>query len=275
MSNNKKSSYMRFLPATFNETELEEDSFIGRYLKIFEKILSGIDDEYLDKKKGLGEVLDVIPELFHPRFSFLFEKANEDFLPLLGDGELETIDRYFGLKSRNEIVLPDDFLDDFLTWLASWMDLVLRENWDLQKKREIIARIIPIYRMRGTKKGLEEFLRIYLGGNIEIFETPAFQVGSSQVGVNSLIGKGIMPYDFTVIATLPKRYKEQSEYCKMFKNIKDILDLEKPAHTSYNLRVITSALQIGNKSGSIIGGNALIGGKFAEIICFNCLNKGK
>ncbi|MGB9939416.1 phage tail protein [Methanosarcina sp.] len=265
MSNNRKSSYMKFLPAIFDETEFEENSFIGRYLKIFEKILSGIDDEYLDKKKGLGEVLDVIPELFHPRFSFLFGKKNEDFLPLLGDKELETIERYFGFERwDNE---KTDFLDDFLTWLASWVDLVLQEDWDLQKKREIIARIIPIYRMRGTKKGIEEFLRIYVGGNIEIFETPAFQVGSSHVGVNSLVGKGIMPYDFTVIITLPKRYQEESEYCKVLKNIKDILDLEKPAHTTYNLRVITSALKIGNKAGSITGRNALIGGKFNKIVC--------
>lgn len=266
MSNNKKSSYMNFLPAIFDETEFGETSFIERYLKIFEKLLSGIDDGCLDGKKGLGEVLDITPKFFHPCFSFLFEKVNGDFLPPIRDDELKTIKRYFGLESwDNE--KSKDFLDDFLTWLASWMDLVLREDWDLQKKREVIARIIPIYRMRGTKKGLEEFLRIYVGGNIEIYETSTFRVGCSQVEVNSLIGEGIKPYFFTVIATLPKTHQEvENKNSGIIANIEEIINLEKPAHTIYTLRVITPTLQIGNKAGSVTGRNTLIGGNFTEVV---------
>ncbi|MGB9927638.1 MAG: phage tail protein [Methanosarcina sp.] len=256
--------YIRLLPAIFYDSGLEgKGSFIRSYLKIFEKILSGINDGKLEGQKGFGEILDIVPELFHPRFSFLFERTNGKFLPPLEEQQLDSIQRYFGSKSwRGE--QTNDFLDEFLTWLASWMALVLKEDWTLERKREAIARIIPIYRMRGTKKGIEEFLRIYVGGDVKVSETEGtFQVGSSQVGVNTLIKGGMIPYVFTVKVTFPKIQKE--EQTRFLKNLKILLDSEKPVHTSYLLKVSTPTLQIGIKEGSTVGRNTLVGGTFTEI----------
>lgn len=264
MIQNPESSYMKLLPSIFHETALEDKRpFIESYLKIFKKILSGIDDGELGGRKGLGEILDIVPELFHPRFSFLFEGTNGKFLPPLEDQQLDSIQRYFGSKSWSG-KQTNDFLDEFLTWLASWMALVLNEDWTLERKREAIARIIPIYRMRGTKKGIEEFLRIYVGGDVKVFETMGtFQVGSSQVGANTLIGGGMIPYVFTVKVTFPKIQKE--EQTRFLRNLKNVLDSEKPVHTSYLLKVSTPTLQIGVKEGSTVGRNTLVGGTFTEI----------
>jgi len=190
-------NYLRFLPAVFHEGSKDggsTSSLLERYLKIFETIISGIEDDELNEKKGIAETLNIISDIFHPRFSFLFDDAENSFLPPLKDNEKSHFKKHF--RQDTDI---DEFLDEFLRWLADWMALVLKDDWELEKKREIIARIIPIYRMRGTKRGLEEYLRIYVGKRINIIgEAEQFQVGTtSYVGKNARVG-GFPPYFFIV-----------------------------------------------------------------------------
>jgi|GEM_PF-2100711 len=187
--------YMQFLPSVFHEREKDDTRpFIERYLKIFERIISGIEDGELKGKKGIAQTLDIIPDIFHPRFSFLFDETEKKSLPPLKTNEKIIFKNYF----RDDVDV-DEFLNEFLRWLASWMALVLKEDWDLEKKREVIARIIPIYRMRGTKRGLEEYLKIYVGKHITIIdEVEPFKIGiTSHVGKKGRIG-GLPPYFFIV-----------------------------------------------------------------------------
>lgn len=169
--------FLKLLPSIFSENFYGEESlFIKRYLAIFETIISGTRDTTIEGKKGITEMLDIISEIFHPGFSF--QKNN------------------FGQYSNIDV---DEFQNEFLMWLASWMALVLKDDWELPKKREIIARIIPIYRMRGTKKGLEEYLKIYVGRRITVLDkAEQFQIGvTSHVGKKSRLG-GLPPYFFIV-----------------------------------------------------------------------------
>lgn len=194
-------NYLRILPAVFHEGSNGGDSpgsgpapLLERYFKIFETLISGIEDDELNEKKGIAETLNIIPDIFHPRFSFLFDDTEKSFLPPLKDNEKNIFKTYFRPDEDT-----DRFPDEFLRWLASWTALVLKDDWELEKKREVIARIIPIYRMRGTKRGLEEFLRIYVGKRINIIgETEQFQVGTtSYVGKKARVG-GFPPYFFIV-----------------------------------------------------------------------------
>lgn len=188
-------NYLRFLPAVFNEGSKDgERPLLERYFKIFETIMSRIEDHELNEKKGIEETLNIISDIFHPRFSFLFDDAEKSFLPPLQDHEKTKFNNYF--RQDEDI---DEFLDEFLRWLAGWTALVLKDDWELEKKREVIARIIPIYRMRGTKRGLEEYLRIYVGKRINIIgEAEQFQVGTtSYIGKKARLG-GFPPYFFIV-----------------------------------------------------------------------------
>jgi len=105
----------------------------------------------------------------------------------------------------------------FLPWLASWVNLVLDENWPIQKQRELIRSAVELYRWRGTKRGLREYLRIYTGVEPEIIEhfTPA--------------DGG--PYTFTVII----RVDDPSAVNEAL--VRRVIEAEKPAHTTYNLRI--------------------------------------
>lgn len=63
--------------------------------------------------------------------------------------------------------------DDFLAWLAGWVGISLDESWDQGRRREIVARAVDLYRMRGTAAGLAAQVEIQTGGQVEIVENGA------------------------------------------------------------------------------------------------------
>jgi phage tail-like protein len=115
---------------------------------------------------------------FLGRFLLPFEGVFKGFEDLLAG-----IDQLFGP------VLTDP---DLLPWLATWVALVLDEEWDEAKRRRLIAEAVDLYRWRGTVRGLQRYLEIYTGLVPEIreFRWP----GGMQIGVASQIG-GTVPED--------------------------------------------------------------------------------
>ncbi len=206
-----KSSYLKFLPSIYRGADEETAVLFERFLKIFEKVLTGIDDEVeieIEGKKtkvsGISEIIDSIPKYFY----------------------------------------PDDAPIEFVDWLSECVGLVLKEDWPDEKKREVIRKIIPIYRIRGTKKGLEEYLKIYVTGGVSIKDNLApLQIGTTSiVGVDTIIG-GLPPYVFIVdiILAVPEPKAIQS----MQKTVKDIIDKEKPVYTYYRINITVPTMRIG------------------------------
>jgi phage tail-like protein len=153
---------------------------------------------------------------------------------------------------------------EFLPWLAGWMALILKEEKDwnagnARKKRDLIAKIIPLYQKRGTLDGLKEYIKIYVGEDvrISIFEfLDPFRVGvTSTVGMNTAVGEGC-PYYFQVFMELPMLDRVMLE--KKKKAIIDIIDQEKPAHTYYVLVIRAPTMQISYHS--TVGVDTLLGG---------------
>lgn len=52
---------------------------------------------------------------------------------------------------------------DFLSWLASWIGLILDRNWPEAKRRLFLKRAARLYHIRGTRVGLWRQLLLYLG----------------------------------------------------------------------------------------------------------------
>ncbi|MBN1956327.1 MAG: hypothetical protein JW900_14940 [Anaerolineae bacterium] len=105
----------------------------------------------------------------------------------------------------------------FLPWLASWIDLALDENWPEERRRELIHRGTDLYRWRGTRRGLLTYLRIYAGVEPQIEEHLAADDGG--------------PFHFTVVLRVsdPTAVDES--------RVRSIIEAEKPAHTTYALRI--------------------------------------
>jgi len=137
---------------------------------------------------------------------------------------------------------------DFLPWLAGWVTLSLRADWDEQTQRSFIQQIVPLYRLRGTQAGLLRMLTLYTGEPVQIYD--AFDDP---------------PYFFEVQLTLseadPALLQTKQQIARA------IIDQEKPAHTFYALQVAVPTMRLvsealherENAPLLILGSNTLLG----------------
>ena len=160
---------------------------------------------------------------FMGRFLMIFEDV-------LGPVEemLENLAYYFSPGLAAEELLP---------WLASWLDLLLDETWPLERRRDLIKGAVELYRWRGTKKGLRDYLRTYTG--VEPLITEGFgslTLGEhSRLGWNSILGDRDSQFTFAVTLEVddPTSFN--------LSQIRSIVEAEKPAYCSYTLEIIASA----------------------------------
>ncbi len=121
--------------------------------------------------------MDHLPSIFqdHPflgEFLIPFQEVMDAFGDLLS-----AVDHFWSPAITDQ---------EFLPWLASWVALVLDEEWDETKRRRLIQEAVQLYRWRGTVRGLKRYLQIYTGLVPEIREWR--WPGGMQIGVQSRIG---------------------------------------------------------------------------------------
>jgi phage tail-like protein len=200
-----------YLPAIYQETSDDRASrFVGQLLTPFEKILLGGRSEKDSEQKpaparSLEEEVAALPELFDP-----WETPKE-----------------------------------FLPWLASWAALSFRSDLSEARRRKLLANIIPLYRIRGTRRYLEDLLQLCVEAFAAVSdaEIPEFQIGDhSTLGVDAYIGGG-PPHFFTVALVAPKLSREEMD--KQIAIARSVIDLAKPAHTMYELSVSSPKFEVG------------------------------
>jgi phage tail-like protein len=246
----ERSSYLEYLPAIFQQDADDGGpNDTGAFLLAFEHVLTGLRDV---EDPGLEEVLDGTT-------------AADTQQRLAG------IERYFDPGVRvdpdtlAERVLPESERvpdapgDAFLNWLAGWVALVPRGDVGREIKRRLIANAVGLYRLRGTKEGLERLLEIYTGGVTIEEPTGWLQVGvESRVGVDTRID-GPPPHYFRVTravdpaaaSSLPAAVDAELTL------LGAILDAEKPAHTRYDLDVTVPEFEVGVRS--TVGVDTMLG----------------
>jgi phage tail-like protein len=162
------------------------------------------------------DYLALLPPIYHDdrfmRQLLLIFKASLD--PL--DRQIAQIYHYFDPRTAPEHLLP---------WLAAWVDLVLDERWPEARRRELIGSASVLYRWRGTRRGLGDYLRIYTGVMPRIVEQGQERKGEAPVP----------PHTFRVIIEGPDLAVVDRAL------VERIIELEKPAHTAYELELRTGA----------------------------------
>ena len=247
------SRLLQYLPAIFQEAPEDRENPraplpLGQFLMAFESILLGLPKSRpaewtdLQQQPGLEEILGGASE----------EGTSERLL----DG----IQRYFDpgpddLPAQGKVADYSRAPPEFLAWLAGWVALALRDDWTDDHKRKFIAKAAELYRLRGTKAGVIQFVQTYTGGPpIEISEeTAEFQLGvHSRIGEDTLLSGGA-PFFFRAKLTSsdPLGFQKQTDM------VTALIELQKPAHTSFTLDVETLQLQIGVNSR--IGVDTLLG----------------
>jgi len=199
MATDRLSTWLEHLPAV-----LQEGPFIGRFLLAFEAVLTGLEKATGDEPAGLPPMgiearLDRIYSYFDP----------------LGDP---------GRDGVGYLKAPTDFLP----WLAEWVATSLREDWDEATKRAFISRIAPLYRRRGTRRGLEDVLRIVVP-DVDVIEPE---------------DEKLPPHYFQVVVTV--RTRDPILLARRVRMVRALVDREKPAHSIYGLLIQYPAMQINN-----------------------------
>lgn len=208
-------SYLRYLPAIYQEDPVSK-GFLERFLSVFESV-------FYDLETDISKVF-----------------------------------RYFD---------PDTVPQNFLSWLASWLNIALEEDWPEEKKRQLIREASTIYKQKGTPAALRRLIEIYTEKTPIILEYlkigkpmvlgKEFRLGISSIliqtpirgfslGDDSILGRAALrdivqsPEDpflplahrFTIVINL------SSEELTLYeKGLRQILNEEKPAHTTYSLKV--------------------------------------
>lgn len=221
-----ESRLLDYLPAIYREGAFgaapsTAAQFLGLFLLAFEKVLLG-------RKDGVD----------------LDDPKN----PALARGKDET-SGFQGLEEkiarRHFLFDPYETPKEFLTWLAGWAALSLHAGLSVPKKRKLVANIIPLYRIRGCRKYLQELLALHLDAMplIEDEELPALQVGKhATVGKDTYIGGG-PPHFFRVILAFPQKDSAHVDDQRRLAHI--VIELAKPAHTNYELEIIFPRMQVG------------------------------
>ena len=156
---------------------------------------------------------------FMGRFLMIFESV-------LGpiEGVIDNISHYFDAGTAPEELLP---------WLASWVNLTLDETWPLERRRELVRSAVDLFRDRGTRRGLREYLRVYSGVEPKITEDYGgiSLAGQARLGLNTVLGEG-KPHTFKVTLELDDPDSVNVE------QLKAIIEAEKPAHSGYTLEIL-------------------------------------
>lgn len=126
--------------------------------------------------------------------------------------------------------------EEFVQWLGQWAAISLLEL--ARDPRHLIAAIIPLYGIRGTRDYVRQVLELYLDGSaaIEEEERPGIALGipgRAGVGTDSRLGED--PFSFHVRVQFHTVPADAAERSRLVALARAVVDLSKPAYTHYRL----------------------------------------
>lgn len=151
------STYIDYLPSIIGSQESDPEQFIGQMLCIFEKILTGIDN---DRNDALLKD-DALKYISFDQNKLVLTKGDREYASF--EETIDELAKIFNPWKTPSATLPwlGGDPSKFLDWLASWVSLELNKDWSEYQKRKFISEIVSIYQLRGTKKGLLAYLNLY------------------------------------------------------------------------------------------------------------------
>jgi phage tail-like protein len=168
---------------------------------------------------------------FMGRFLMLFESF---WNPI--DNQISGLSNYF-----DPMLTPSRVLG----WLGGWLNVELDEQLPEPRQRRLIQRAARLYRQRGTKAGLEAMLELWTDGKATIIEhrSENLRLGKKmRLGRGVALGRRNAPHSFTVRLCLPPiegeeppQHQQRIEQTRP--RIEQLLQSEKPAHTTYTLEL--------------------------------------
>ncbi|MCG6986092.1 MAG: phage tail protein [Thiocapsa sp.] len=200
-----------------------------------------------------------------------------DRLLALGESIGDGLDRAISDLPRlfDPAAAPGEGIPSWLTWLAGWQAFELAETWSDDDKRTYLAEAFALHGKRGTREGLRRYLKLYAGVNAYI-EEPARNTHLWCLDETSTLGLSTMlapahPQGAVLdaTATLGESHLTLGEAlgAALFEDlahrfyvwidcsqldrpgalaaVHEVLEREKPAHTTYELCLIEPRMRVG------------------------------
>lgn len=266
--------YLRFLPELYTRTPPgAPPSFLERYLRIPEALLGNRDGTGQNVPHGFGALLDILPELLSPRLSFLFPDSTAPLPPVMVQGRdgspnetetarhLRTFNQYLGVVPQEDTAKAESgwetavlaFMGGFLDWMAGWLAFAAGAGWSVDRQRAALAGLMPLYRKRGTREGLEGLLRLFFGDAVrvvDLVEAPALRLGdnawlSDRYLPGAPVLGGARPFSFAVELSAPTYDFDSPAMLALADAVRALVDGEKPLHARYVVRTQTVTITVG------------------------------
>lgn len=144
-----------------------------------------------------------------------------------------------GWRFYDPHVAPPEFVD----WLARWTAFTVDMDWPETQRRALVKRAVDLYRIRGTKRGLALFLKLFTGHEPEILENTwpfkGFRVEGegAEEGARIACDSVVLPpveLAHCFVVKMPVKFEDVPPETVI--RIHQIIQLEKPAHTNYYLQ---------------------------------------
>jgi phage tail-like protein len=203
--------------------------------------MAGVADWAVVEVRSKGGYLRYLPAVFERddlmgRFLMLFESF---WGPI--DRQVADIWDYFD---------PDLMPMAMLYWLAERLDIAIQRDWPEAVQRRVVKSAVSLYRVRGTRAGLERLLETYSGGQVEIVERSAnnFRLGTgARLGQGVALGSLNQPHTFAVkVHFEPDTVSDPAQLERVRalreQRVRAIIDAEKPAHVTYTLEVVENRI---------------------------------
>lgn len=176
----------------------------------------------------------------------------------------------------------------WLDWLAGWLGVALDDAWPDDVRRGTVASAFAMHARRGTRESLRRLVALYAGATPRIEEladapgpwslgavsTLGFDTALAQaspqgavlattavVDHSHLIGEedhGAPLFDATVHHFAVQVYAAELRGPDALDRVRQVLDREKPAHTTYHLCAIEARMRVGVQAR--LGIDAIVGG---------------
>ncbi|MFL6278329.1 MAG: phage tail protein [Blastocatellia bacterium] len=216
--------------------------------------------------KSPGELLKYLPAVFHEDlFLADYLSAFEQILIGASDPPLRSLEATIaGISSYFN---PQEAPEEFLPWLAGWMAFGMRADLTVHLQREFLARVISLYKKRGTPDSLKKLLRIFTGAEPTILEgddmadttNPAWGywnvaegyqkwAGVKADGTPDDKGDGKPEHAFGVLLSFMDKQggadRTAPEIQRKVAIAHALIELEKPAHTIFYLVPVFPSLRL-------------------------------
>lgn len=192
-----------------------------------------------------------LPSIFHEdkflaEYLSAFEKiliGSEATHPRSLEATIAGIAGYFDPK-----VTPEEFLP----WLSEWVALSLRADLTVNLQRDFLARVISLYKLRGTAESLKRLLKTFTGAEATILEGDDL-ADTKNLDWNVTDGyekwaDGRPEHAFGVLLSFMSVDGVKDKSAPAIKSklavAYALIDLEKPAHTIFYLVAVFPSMKL-------------------------------